>query len=289
MDSKHVGEEEGNPIAMYQVTVDLTAAQVAEKATGDSGNAAITIEYTDVNLTKQLDSVLLPYAKALQSQLSGSAMGSQANAMEAVMNYGAAVQIYFNAGNEFDFAFTGYTADEIEKYASNIDLSGNAMSNTENDITFTWKSANVNFRTEYNLRYYFTLTGLPEGVTPTTATLTVTYADGVTTSTYENLAVEADGSRYRVTYPVPASDLAKEGTSVKLVVTLSDGTTVSSSDFSYGINAYLKRSIYQYTEGQKKVANDTDGTKTTQYVNMLVSLIKLGEAVSEIESTTATE
>ena len=290
VDSKHVGEEEGNPIAMYQVTVDLTAAQVAEKATGDSGNAAITITYTDVNLTKQLDSVLLAYAKALQSQLSGSAMGSQANAMEAVMNYGAAVQIYFNAGNEFDFAFTGYTADEIEKYASNIDLSGNAMSNTENDITFTWKSANVNFRTEYNLRYYFTLTGLPEGVTPTTATLTVTYADGKTpAAVYENLAVEADGSRYRVTYPVPASDLAKEGTSVKLVVTLSDGTTVSSSDFSYGINAYLKRSIYQYTEGQKKVANDTDGTKTTQYVNMLVSLIKLGEAVSEIESTTATE
>ncbi len=287
VDSKHVGEEEGNPIAMYQVTVDLTAAQVAEKATGDSGNAAITITYTDVNLTKQLDSVLLAYAKALQSQLSGSAMGSQANAMEAVMNYGAAVQTYFNAGNGFDFA--GYTADEIEDYASNIDLSGNAMSNTENSITFTWKSANVNFRTEYNLRYYFTLENLPEGVTPTTATLTVTYTDGTATATYENLAVEADGSRYRVTYPVPASDLAKEGTTVKLVVTLSDDTTVESTDFAYGINAYLKRSIYNYTTGGKRVSGDTDGTKTEDYVNMLVSLIKLGEAVSEIESTTATE
>ena len=269
-------------VLMYQVTVNLTAAQIAEKAEGDkSGNATITITYPDVNLTKQLDSILLAYAKALQSQLSSSAMGSQADAMEAVLNYGSAVQTYFNAGNGFDFA--GYSDSEIAKYAENVTANvGTPVANAKG-VTLNWASANVNFRTEYNLRYYFTLTGLSEGVIPTTATLTVTYADGVTTSTYENLAVEADGSRYRVTYPVPASDLAKEGTTVKLVVTLSDGSTVESTEFAYGINAYLKRSIYRYTTGGAKI--DGDDAKTQDYVNMLVSLIKLGEAVSKIEGT----
>ncbi|MBE6697739.1 MAG: hypothetical protein E7581_04370 [Ruminococcaceae bacterium] len=270
-------------VLMYQVTVNLTAAQIAEKAEGDkSGNATITITYPDVNLTKQLDSILLAYAKALQSQLSSSAMGSQADAMEAVLNYGSAVQTYFNAGNGFDFA--GYSDSEIAKYAENVTANVGTPVANANGVTLNWASANVNFRTEYNLRYYFTLTGLSEGVIPTTATLSVTYADGKTpAAVYENLAVEADGSRYRVTYPVPASDLAKEGTTVKLVVTLSDGSTVESTDFAYGINAYLKRSIYRYTTGGAKI--DGDDAKTQDYVNMLVSLIKLGEAVSKIEGT----
>ena len=74
---------------------------------------------------------------------------------------------------------------------------------------------------------------------------------------------------------------------MKMVITLSDGQEITTSEFKYGMHAFLTYSIYRYTEGGVKVdvkdGEDAD-TKTQQYVQMMACLLKLGEAMLDLES-----
>ena len=89
---------------------------------------------------------------------------------------------------------------------------------------------------------------------------------------------------------MPASELTKDGTTVQLIITLTkgdnDNKTVESKELEYGVYAYLTRELYRCTNEGKKfyVDEEQEIDKTTEYKNMLVSLIKLGEAVNRIEA-----
>ena len=159
-------------------------------------------------------------------------------------------------------------------------------------------SANVRFDEEYSMRYDFALPKL-EGEAPTKATLIVTDAFGKETSHPVEVTPKADGNGlYSVVYPVPASDLAKAGTTVRMIISLPEGGSITSPEYEYGIYAHLTYSVGLYMEYEdengtlyhKNLVSSDDGTgaKTEQYVNMLVSLIKLGESMLAMENESAT-
>lgn len=282
-------------IMMYFVTVDLSAEQIWQGGT----NVQITVSYPSTfgneneGHVRVIDSVLISYQEALENYLTennGDVAGeAQEDAINAVLDYGKAVQYVF--GNPTGIQFDGYTDADIIKYAANISVNKEAYTN-DAGVTFKWGTANVNFQTEYSIHYKFTLEGDIAGYSPTVAQLIVRDSNGKEIRNYENLAVtkEEDGS-YSVAYPVPASDLSKADTTVQLKVTLTDnaGNTKSaeSSEMNYGIYTYLRRSLYSLTEGNKRFIDDKGNDKTEECIDMLISLIKLGEAVEEIEKMTS--
>ena len=151
-----------------------------------------------------------------------------------------------------------------------------------------------------------------EGYTPTTARLIVMDKSGKILHDYSfdydatgesnfGIVKDDDGKtkldekgnpHFYVKYPVPASDLTKEDTIVQLSITMrnaeNDEKIAESSEFEYGIYAYLARQLWQHTQpddqGEIKSFEHGGKDKTNEYVNMLVSLIKLGEAVNRIEA-----
>ena len=282
-------------IMMYFVTVDLSAEQIWQGGT----NVQITVSYPSTfgneneGHVRVIDSVLISYQEALENYLTennGDVAGeAQEDAINAVLDYGKAVQYVF--GNPTGIQFDGYTDADINKYAANISVNKEAYTN-DAGVTFKWGTANVNFQTEYSIHYKFMLEGDIAGYSPTVAQLIVRDSNGKEIRNYENLAVttEEDGS-YSVAYPVPASDLSKADTTVQLKVTLTDnaGNTKSaeSSEMNYGIYTYLRRSLWSLTEGDKSFIDDKGNDKTEECIDMLISLIKLGEAVEEIEKMTS--
>ena len=299
-------------IMMWFVSIDLSAAQITQGGT----NVQITVDYPGVSVNgeapdKVIDSVLIAYEKALEGYLTengGDLDGeAQEKAINAVLNYGKTVQVYFENEDPSDWDFKGYT--DIANYTNSV--APTQKSNAEG--TFSWMGANVRFDEEYSMRYEIELI-LPEGATAenATATLIVRDANGqMLDDPYTGLAIEPkvktleDGTtqvvpdRYYVIYPVPASDLAKAGTTVQMTVTLSDGTIIEAPEYEYGIHAHLTYSVYRYMEYKNEdgtvyhmnlvTGDDGTGAKTKQYVNMLVSLLKLGEAVNDIEEMTSNQ
>ena len=275
-------------IMMYFVSVTFSAKQITQG--GD--NTKIVIDYNGDGVPdKVIDSILIAYEKALADYIGdGDEMDAakQEAAIQAVLNYGKAVQIYFANESEDGWNFQGYTSEEIKAMANANNLP-DAESTTVNGITFTWKSANVRFDEEYSLRYDFEMTGLSDGVTLTSAKVIVTDKNGVLLGEYDTEIERRQDkeNRFYATYPVPASDIAKEDTTVKMVITLSDGQEIATSEFKYGMHAFLTYSIYRYTEGGVKVdvedGEDAD-TKTKQYVQMMACLLKLGEVMLDLEN-----
>ena len=291
-------------IMMWFVSIDLSAAEITQGGT----NVQIMVDYPGVSENgdapdKVIDSVLIAYEKALEDYLKenvGDHAGeAQDEAINAVLNYGKTVQYVFgNLTNDDDVV---YDEQEIAKYAENIVISEDSLSNTVNGMKFNWASASVNFQSEYNIRYKFTLDGIPEGFTPASAQLivkdkesgkvlhdyTFKYNEPGKTDFISN--VDEGVTYYYVKYPVPASDLTKRETTVQLKITLKNEANetkmAESTEFDYGIYAYLVRELYRCTENGGKYYLDEEKKidKTTEYVNMLVSLIKLGESVNRIE------
>ena len=280
-------------LMMYFVSIELSADQLKQGGT----NAQITVDY-DRNGTadKTINSVVLAYQTALETYLQN--LGSdnigeeyagalQQNAIDCVVDYGKAVQYVF--GNPEGLEFGGYKEADILAYAEQAPLSIQKDDNTINGITFKWEPASVNFESEYSIRYKFTLVGA-DGYTPTVAHLIVRNSEGKEIGNYDNLTVSTVDGQYAVMYPVPASDLSEANTTVQITVTLSDGagntTSAQSSEIKYGIHAYLTRELYRHTKGSD--CFDFEGVdKTEEYVDMLVSLIRLGESVDEIEKMTS--
>ena len=281
-------EKIDDSIMMYFVSIPLSAEQITQGGT----NVQITVNYQGVPV-KTIDSVLIAYEEALDTYLKenvGDYAGeAQEEAINAVLNYGKAVQLVF--GNSEGIDFEGYTDEEIAKYAANVSI--NNADNTVNGITFKWESASVNFKSEYSIRYKFTFEGA-NGYAPTSARLIVKDSNGNVLHDYASLnVISEENGEYSVTYPVPASDLTKAGTTVQLEIAMTDanGQTkiAESSKLNYGIYAYLARELYKCTQANGKFYLDDAQTidKTTEYVNMLVSLIKLGEAVNRIDEMTS--
>ena len=287
-------------IMMWFVSIDLSAAQITQG--GD--NVMITVSHNGVPV-KTIDSVLIAYEEALKNYLDenvGDYDGeAQEKAITAMLNYGKTVQVYFENEDPSDWDFQNYTDQVIKSFASsNIP---DRKSEQYGDIEFTWVGANVQFKEEYSLRYEFEMTGLPTGVTPKSAKIIVTDKNGELLGEYTDSGIDVRGdkeNRYYAMYPVPASDIAKADTVVKMVITLSDGTTViETPEFKYGMHAYLTYSIYHFTEeinpetGKVFTVSGETNTetrvKTKQYVQMLVSLLKLGEAVNDIEEMTSNQ
>ena len=288
-------------IMMWFVSIDLSAAEITQGGT----NVQIMVDYPGVSENgdapdKVIDSVLIAYEKALEDYLKenvGDHAGeAQDEAINAVLNYGKTVQYVFgNLTNDDDVV---YDEQEIAKYAENIVISEDSLSNTVNGMKFNWESASVNFQSEYNIRYKFTLDGIPEGFTPASAQLIVkdkesgkvlhdyTFKYNEPGKTDFISDVDEGVTYYYVKYPVPASDLTKRETTVQLKITLKNEANetkmAESTEFDYGIYAYLVRELYRCTENGGKYY--LDGVDiNTDYVNMLVSLIKLGESVNRIE------
>ncbi|MBR2445937.1 MAG: hypothetical protein IKB28_04640 [Clostridia bacterium] len=282
-------------LMMYFVSIELSADQLKQGGT----NAQITVDY-DRNGTadKTINSVVLAYQTALETYLQN--LGSdnigeeyagalQQNAIDCVVDYGKAVQYVF--GNPEGLEFGGYKEADILAYAEQAEgVSIKKDDHTINNITFVWKDADVNFESEYSIRYKFTLKGA-EGYTPTVAHLIVRNSEGQEIGNYDNLTVSTVDGQYAVMYPVPASDLSEANTTVQITVTLSDGagntTSAQSSEMNYGIYAYLTRQLWQHTKGSECFNNFEGVDKTKEYVDMLVSLIRLGESVDEIEKMTS--
>ena len=288
-------EKIDDSIMMWFVSIPLSAEQITQG--GD--NVKITVNYKDVPV-KTINSVLIAYEQALDTYLKENvgdyAGGLQDEVINAMLNYGKTVQVNFENQKPSDWAFKGYT--DIANYSN----STAPTQKSNDDGTFTWMGANVRFDEEYSMRYDFELAA---GLIPDTATLIVKDATDKVIGTYE-LDVEdsdkkdEDHNRYTVVYPVPASDLAKAGTTVQMTVTLSDGTTIESPEYEYGIHAHLTYSVYLYMEYENEdgttyhknyVTGDdhTTGAKTKQYVDMIVSLLKLGEAVNKVEEMTSNQ
>ena len=289
-------------IMMWFVSIPLSAEQITQGGT----NVQITVSYKGVPV-KTIDSVLIAYEKALEKYLEenvGDYAGNvQDEAINAMLNYGKTVQVYFENQNPNDWNFKGY--DDIANYTSS--LAPTQKSN--DDETFTWVGANVKFDEEYSMRYEIELI-LPNGATATDATATLTVRDKygeIVGKPYTNLELipkeitldngskQIVPNRYYVIYPVPASDLALADTTVHMTVTLADGTSIESPKYDYGIHAHLTYSVYLYMEYTNEdgttyhknyVKGDKTGEKTNQYVDMLVSLLKLGEAVNKVEAMT---
>ena len=281
-------EKIDDSLMMWFVSIDLSAAQITQG--GD--NVKITVSYNGVPV-KTIDSVLIAYEQALENYLEenvGDYDGeAQEEAITAMLNYGKTVQVYFENEDPSDWDFQNYTDQVIKSFASsNIpDRKSEQYGNIE----------------EYSLRYEFEMTGLPTGVTPKSAKIIVTDKNGDSLGEYTDSGIDVRGdkeNRYYAMYPVPASDIAKADTIVKMVITLSDGTTViETPEFKYGMHAYLTYSIYHFTEeinpetGKVYTVSGETNTetrvKTKQYVQMLVSLLKLGEAVNQIEEMTSNQ
>ena len=290
-------------LMMWFVSIDLSAAQITQG--GD--NVKITVSYNGIPV-KTIDSVLIAYEKALEDYLDKNAGdyagGAQNDAINAMLNYGKTVQVYFENQNPNDWAFKGYA--DIANYATNIA----PKMKSNKDGTFTWMGANVRFDEEYSMRYEIELK-FPEGVTAEDASATLVVRDkyGATVGdpftqleivpkeiTKEDGTKEIVPNRYYVTYPVPTSHLAKADTTVQMYIEMDGGSPIISEEYEYGIYAHLTYSVNTYMEYEDEDGNmyhkklvsgdDQTGTKTKQYVNMLVSLLKLGEAVQRIEDMT---
>ena len=298
-------------INMYYVSITLTSKQITQGGV----NVKITIDYPGVELNgagepdKTIDSVLIAYEDALRKQFENVegnvAADQQEAAIQAMLNYGKMVQVYFGNTNQNEWDFAGFTSDQIKKMADSTKLpKTSSVTDEETKITFKWISANVRFDEEYSLRYEIELI-LPEGITAenATATLTVKDAEGkVLGNPYENLEVVPKGdaknpNRYYITYPVPASDIAKEDTTVQITINFANGAQIASPEFEYGMHAFLTYSIYLYTDGKDEngnpicvngETNPATREKTGKYVQMLASLLKLGESMLAMENESAT-
>ena len=284
-------------IMMYFVSIQFSAKEITQG--GD--NTKIEINYVyyngDDTVDKTINSILIAYELALSNYIGDDKADAtkQETAIEAVLNYGKAVQIYFAEGN-YNWAYQAYDDTVINSLANS--QTPDRESVQVGDIKFTWVGANVQFKEAYSLRYEFEMTGLPNGVTPASAKIVVTDKNGTLLGEYTDPTIDVKGdtsNRFYAMYPVPASDIAKEDTVVKMVITLSDGTTViETPEFKYGMRAYLTNSIHHFTKeidpATGKVytvggeTNQDTREKTNQYVQMLVSLLKLGETMLELES-----
>ena len=284
-------------IMMYFVSIQFSAKEITQG--GD--NTKIEINYVyyngDDTVDKTINSILIAYEVALSNYIGDDKADAtkQETAIEAVLNYGKAVQIYFAEGN-YNWAYQAYDDTVINSLANS--QTPDRESVQVGDIKFTWVGANVQFKEAYSLRYEFEMTGLPNGVTPASAKIVVTDKNGTLLGEYTDPTIDVKRDtthHFYAMYPVPASDIAKEDTVVKMVITLSDGTTViETPEFKYGMRAYLTNSIHHFTKeidpATGKVytvggeTNQDTREKTNQYVQMLASLLKLGETMIELES-----
>ena len=174
------------------------------------------------------------------------------------------------------------SSEELAIYQANYNI--NTVNNGAGMVKIV--AANVNFRTDYKMRYSFTVNGIDtEKVTGYGVIVSEDAAGQSVVSKHEYQGKLADdpnkAGRYLVTYMVDAADITKD-LYVTVYVKYTDGeneVTEQSQTMQYGLYKFLTRSIYKYSPagGGAKVTGDTDGTKTAQYVAMLNSLLKFGE------------
>ena len=287
-------EKIDDSIMMWFVSIPLSAEQITQG--GD--NVKITVNYKDVPV-KTINSVLIAYEQALDTYLKenvGDHAGeAQDEAINAVLDYGKTVQYVF--GNLVNNGDVVYDTDEIAKYAAKAEgvIINNSPNESADKITFNWDNADVNFQSEYSIRYKFTLSTVPAGFSPVLdggAQLIVRDSSGKVLYNYSgktalDVGLDEEGNYY-VAYPVLANDITKEGTTVQLKITLKNAADeikyAESSEMNYGIYAYLTRQLWLHTKGEETFTDDKGNDKTHDYVNMLVSLIKLGESVNRIEA-----
>ena len=283
-------------INMYYVSITLSAYQITQ----GGENVKITIDYPGIDLgdeagdpDRTINSVLIAYEEALRKQFGdvegNVAADKQEAAINAMLNYGKTVQMVFADADAKDIDFKPYEDTVINKYKQNISVN-DAPFTSEDDVTFTWQPANVNFETEYSIRYKFALSGDIEGYSPENVQLIVKNSEGRIHRVYENeeLSLTQTDTGYSVTYPVPASDLTMQGTTVQVILTLSDkdGHTkeAMSSEMNYGMYAYMVRTLYRLSNGDVTFTDKNGEDKSQEYIYMLVSLIQLGESVNAIYS-----
>ena len=268
---------------LYQRAVSISAEDINNNAFG----IGVTYKTLHGDISKQFSSLILTYMEALDGAPSADDAGFSKELVTSILAYGSAVRQYFH--NEFNEEWADLTvsSSELQTYYNNYNIKVSATGDLSdgNKKYVDLRSANVQFQTDYTMRYYFKLNDV-DFTKITGYGVIVTDGNGYEkTYDFEGKPIRdpKDVSRYMVLYEVEAEDITKDMYVTVYVTTETE--TYHSDTMQYSLYKYLIRQLYMYSltpdQGGKRVSGDTDGQKTAQYVAMLNSLLQLGKAYNE--------
>ena len=268
---------------LYMRAVSISAEDINNNAFG----IGVTYKTLHGDISKQFSSLILTYMEALDGAPSADDAGFSKELVTSILAYGSAVRQYFH--NEFNEEWADLTvsSSELQTYYNNYNIKVSATGDLSdgNKKYVDLRSANVQFQTDYTMRYYFKLNDV-DFTKITGYGVIVTDGNGYEkTYDFEGKPIRdpKDVSRYMVLYEVEAEDITKDMYVTVYVTTETE--TYHSDTMQYSLYKYLIRQLYMYSltpdQGGKRVSGDTDGQKTAQYVAMLNSLLQLGKAYNE--------
>ena len=273
---------------LYQRAVSISAEDINNNAFG----IGVTYKTLHGDISKQFSSLILTYMEALDGAPGADDAGFSKELVTSILAYGSAVRQYFH--NEFNEEWADLTvsSSELQTYYNNYNIKVSATGDLSdgNKKYVDLRSANVQFQTDYTMRYYFKLNDV-DFTKITGYGVIVTDGNGYEkTYDFEGKPIRdpKDVSRYMVLYEVEAEDITKDMYVTVYVTTETE--TYHSDTMQYSLYKYLIRQLYMYSltpdQGGKRVTGDTDGEKTRQYVAMLNSLLMLGEAYNDYTTNT---
>ena len=268
---------------LYMRAVSISAEDINNNAFG----IGVTYKTLHGDISKQFSSLILTYMEALDGAPGAEDNEFSKELVTSILAYGSAVRQYFH--NEFneEWADLTVTSSELQTYYNNYNIQVSATGDLSgsNKKYVDLRSANVQFQTDYTMRYYFKLNDV-DFTKITGYGVIVTDGNGYEkTYDFQGKPVRdpKDVSRYMVLYEVDAGDITKDMYVTVYVTTETE--TYHSDTMQYSLYKYLIRQLYMYSltpeQGGKRVTGDTDGQKTAQYVAMLNSLLQLGKAYNE--------
>ena len=274
---------EGAANKLYQRAVSISAEDINNNAFG----IGVTYKTLHGDISKQFSSLILTYMEALDGAPGAEDNEFSKELVTSILAYGSAVRQYFH--NEFNEEWADLTvsSSELQTYYNNYNIKVSATGDLSdgNKKYVDLRSANVQFQTDYTMRYYFKLNDV-DFTKITGYGVIVTDGNGYEkTYDFQGKPVRdpKDVSRYMVLYEVEAEDITKDMYVTVYVTTETE--TYHSDTMQYSLYKYLIRQLYMYSltpeQGGKRVTGDTDGQKTAQYVAMLNSLLQLGKAYNE--------